>query len=197
MLTLAAPVIAGMALGVCLGGSIAGPAQRGIRWSPLGVLCMAVQLALFTPLLDSQPWILAWGCWLYVGTLVGVCALLMRNGLATKPLMQRAAWWIAALGVALNILVISVNGGYMPRLDEGEPTSAVTRLSNVQPITPSTQLVWLSDVLVEPSWVPNSNILSIGDLLLSAGVAGWAFSATVSSRRRRAVPHARELLQHA
>jgi hypothetical protein len=196
MLTLAAPVIAGLLLGVCLGGSIAGPAQRGIRWAPLGVLCLALQVALFTPLLDRQPWIVSWGSWLYVGTLTGVCVLLVRNGLATAPRVQRAAWWIASLGVALNIQVITVNGGYMPRLDEGEPTAAVTRLSNVRPITTSTQLVWLSDVLVEPGWVPNANILSIGDLLLSTGVAGWAFALTVSTRRRTAtVSH--ELLQHA
>jgi hypothetical protein len=110
--------------------------------------------------------------------------------------VHRAAWWLAALGVALNVLVISVNGGYMPRLDEGEPTAVVTRLSNVRPITTSTQLVWLSDVLIEPGWVPNANILSIGDLLLSTGVAGWAFAATVSSRRRTAT-RSRELPQPA
>jgi hypothetical protein len=196
MLTLTAPVIAGLLLGVCLGGSIAGPAQRGIRWAPLGVLCLALQVALFTPLLDRQPWIVSWGTWLYVGTLAGVCALLVRNGLAMAPRVQRAAWWIASLGVALNILVITVNGGYMPRLNESEPIAAATQLSNVQPITPSTQLVWLSDVLVEPSWVPNANILSIGDLLLSTGVAGWAFAATVSSRRRTAT-RSRELPQPA
>jgi hypothetical protein len=93
--------------------------------------------------------------------------------------------------VGLNLLVVFANAGYMPQSPEarlevrGAPAQSVTesRLRNVLPMTDSTQLGVLGDVIPEPGWLPNANVISIGDLLLGTGLAVWAFNVT---RRRRA-----------
>jgi hypothetical protein len=52
-----------------------------------------------------------------------------------------------------------------------------TRLQNVAPMRPDTVLPWLADVLPQPAWIPRPNVVSVGDLLLAAGIAAWVFGA--------------------
>jgi hypothetical protein len=92
----------------------------------------------------------------------------------------------------LNLLVVTANDGYMPQSLEarqavhGAPaqTSTESKLRNVLPMSDSTKFGALGDVISEPGWWPNANVVSIGDLVLGAGLALWAFK--VSSRRRAA-----------
>ena len=65
------------------------------------------------------------------------------------------------------------------------------------PLDRITHLAWLGDTILEPSWLPLANVVSIGDLLLSTGLAWWAFRVTTAShpgsarsRQRRAGPDA-------
>ena len=44
---------------------------------------------------------------------------------------------------------------------------------NVAPMSPDTRFPWLGDIFAEPAWVPSRNVVSVGDLLLSVGLA-WA-----------------------
>jgi hypothetical protein len=100
--------------------------------------------------------------------------------------LARTPLRIAALGVGLNLLVIGANGGYMPRSSEasaavGRPVNTIAdgqRVANVGVLSDSTRLPWLGDVLPEPQWLPLSNVLSVGDLLLMAGLAWWALRLT-------------------
>lgn len=87
------------------------------------------------------------------------------------------------LGLALNLLVIALNGGLMPVSPETmarlhpetqpETWQAGTRRawSIVLPVA-TTRLWWLSDQLVTPSWLPIRKALSVGDVLIAGG-AFW------------------------
>jgi hypothetical protein len=143
-----------------------------------------VQVALFSPLLESRPFFVEYGPWLYVLSLVGIGATLLANARAEQA--ARLPLALAALGVALNCLVIVANGGYMPRSVEAAsaldmPSSGPTRgerLVNVEPIGGQTRLTWLGDIIPQPGWLPLANVISVGDLLLSCGLAWWAFRVT-------------------
>jgi hypothetical protein len=143
---------------------------------------MFVQVVLFSPILDEQSWVVAWGAWLWVATLAGVLTMLLKNLHAARWRL-RATWAIAALGVAANILVVTVNGGYMPRSVPMAPAETTQQLSNVVVASSETPLLWLGDVIAEPDWLPLSNALSIGDILLAIGLATWVFVAGVSRPR--------------
>lgn len=84
-------------------------------------------------------------------------------------------------GMVLNAIVIFANGGHMPTsLENFEKTgieqSEVETLrqgsttNNSQVITDDTILPWLGDIFYIPSWMPFSNVFSIGDVLIAAGV---------------------------
>lgn len=186
MLVVAVPAVLAVLIGLASGGSLAGWDGLRLRWWMIGAVSLGVQVALFTPPLDEQPLAMAWGPWLFAVTLVGIILVLLRNA-RTMP-FARMPLWLAALGVGLNLLVITINGGYMPRSTEasaavGRPVETIAdgqRLANVSALSDSTRLPWLGDVLPEPNWLPFSNVLSVGDLLLTAGVAWWAFRLTKS-----------------
>jgi hypothetical protein len=91
---------------------------------------------------------------------------------------------LVALGGAMNLLAISVNGGIMPAspsalagagLAVGEPgfhNSAVL---------PDPRLAFLGDVFFIPASWPLSNVFSVGDVLIGLGVA-WALHRICRSR---------------
>jgi Family of unknown function (DUF5317) len=91
---------------------------------------------------------------------------------------------LVALGGAMNLLAISVNGGIMPAspwalagagLPVGEPgfhNSAAL---------PDPRLAFLGDVFFIPASWPLSNVFSVGDVLIGLGVA-WALHRICRSR---------------
>jgi hypothetical protein len=107
---------------------------------------------------------------------------------------MRGPWLVAAVGVGLNLLVVVANGGFMPQSEEarmatrGTPQaitqSGEPQIRNVMPMNPETRLNWLGDVIPEPAWLPRTNVISIGDVLLASGLAWWAFLITASIPRR-------------
>jgi hypothetical protein len=187
MLVVAAPAVLAVLIGLACGGSLVGWDGLRLRWRMLGAVCLSVQLVLYNPPLDEQPWAIALGPWLFALTLAGIAVFLLRNA-AEMPL-ARTPLRIAAIGVGLNLLVIGANGGYMPRSTEasatvGRSVDAIAdgqRLANVAVLSDSTRLPWLADVLPQPQWLPFSNVLSVGDLLLAAGLAWWAFRITTDA----------------
>jgi hypothetical protein len=161
-----------LAPAVVVAGLVAGGSPRRLfdarfRWWPAVVVAFGIELMLYNPPLDGQAWALVVGPWVWVAARLVLVAVLLVNACAGPK-----AWWVAALGVALNTLVIVLNGGHMPQV-EGQLDP--TRLQNVAAMGPETRLAWLSDVIAEPAWLPRRNVVSIGDLLLAIGVAGWVF----------------------
>lgn len=157
-------VLAGLILGLVTGGSAARLGELRITWAPLIVLGMAAQLLLFSSPLgnalgDAAPlaYILS-----NVTVLVAVAANFAVPGL---PLVLA--------GGASNLVAIVANGGYMPvSLDA---LAAMGRLpkegySNSAPLG-VVALGPLTDIFTMPTWVPMSNVFSVGDILIGAGVA--------------------------
>jgi hypothetical protein len=177
----------GVVLGLALGGSLDGWRGVRIRWWLPALTALGLQLVLYNPPIDSQPWALTFGPWLFVLAKAILVATLMVNALGATSRGLRAAWLVAALGVGLNLTVVAANGGYMPQSEaarlfvrgttllDGETRP---RLHNVKPIDESTHLAWLGDVVAQPAWLPRSNVISIGDVLLAGGLGLWAFQIT-------------------
>jgi Family of unknown function (DUF5317) len=179
VLGLLAPVLLAVLAGLALGGSLEHWSRERLRWWPLGLLALGVQIPLYSPPFDRWPPVVAVGAAAGVVTTGLVLVVLLRN--AVGPM--RAALLVAALGIALNMTVMLANGGWMPRGDNFVP-HLLTRdgldstISNTAPLRADTRLAWLADTIAQPAWLPFANIVSPGDLLLSFGTAWWAFAVT-------------------
>src|SRR5215216_5919029 len=169
-------------------GSFAGLRRLSIIGWPWALGAIAIRFALFDPPIDRQPWAMTFGPWIWVATLIVLLAVLVYNTLFGDH--ARHAFGLAALGVASNLLVVVANGGYMPHYPEARLAAfssplivegAAPRLRNVVPSGPESRLVPLSDIIAQPRWLPMANVVSVGDLLLSAALAWWAFSVIVDS----------------
>jgi hypothetical protein len=192
MTGLAALGLIGVAVALLRGGSFAGWARIHVYWSAVALGSLGVQLILHNPPTDHQPWAIAWGPMIWTACLAALCAVLVRNAFASQA--NRYPWLLAAVGVGLNLLVVVANGGFMPQSADarmaarGAPVAVVQssepELKNIVVMTDQTRLSLLGDVIAEPSWFPNANVISAGDLLLGLGLAWWAFQITAATRRK-------------
>jgi Family of unknown function (DUF5317) len=189
---IAPPVLVGLGL-LLMGRS--NPPTLSLRWWPLAAAAFAVQLILFNHPLDQQAWAIAWGPAIYLMSMLVVCGVLLANGLRSPATSW--PWIVAALGVGLNMLVVSANGGYMPQSVEARevagrridrPDARGAQLTNVHPMTSDSQLAFLGDIIPEPDWMPMANVISVGDVLLSFGIAGAILPASVVRRRLVGAP---------
>ena len=97
---------------------------------------------------------------------------------------------LVALGAAANLLAIVANGGYMPMSAAAAAAMGreeIVGYSNSRVIA-SPALEPLTDVIVLPASLPFTNIISIGDLLIGAGIAVVIAVAMRSARRNIAEP---------
>jgi hypothetical protein len=179
MLGLAVPVLLALGIALIQGGSLAALAQQRIRWWALALVALGIQIPLYSlPLGEWLPTTIV-GPLATVATTGAILAMLLRN--ATGPL--RVACLIAAVGVALNLTVMTLNGGVMPRRDELAPRALdregrASTVNNTAPSVATTRLPWLGDTLAQPAWMPFADLISPGDVLLSVGAAAWAYGVT-------------------
>jgi hypothetical protein len=184
--------VVGLLLPACIA-AIAGMALRkqparygGVQfaWWGLVVAAFAVELVLYNPPVDSTPLARTYGPWVWMVTRFALLTAVLRNA------RFRGAWsracLVMALGMTLNTAVIVANGGYMPQSlaaaeavwgpDVVRARADSGQLQNTRPIDADSRLTWLGDTLPEPAWLPRPNVLSIGDVVLALGMAGWIFS---------------------
>ena len=170
----------GILVGYLLGGRLDRLSSLRLRWVPLILFGLLVQVAIFTDaggrlVGDAGPAI-------YVASTATVLIAVLRN--LTVP---GAA--LIAVGAGLNLAAIVTNGGYMPAdatalasvggLGSGYTNSIVTTDPALPPLT---------DLFALPSWLPLANVFSVGDVLIGLGVAvtiALAMRAPQASRPRR------------
>jgi hypothetical protein len=153
----------GIVAGYLLGGRLEGLGSVRLRWAPLAMVGLAVQVALFSDPLaevvgDAGPPI-------YVASTAIVLVAVLRN-------LDISGVVIIALGACSNLVAIIANGGYMPA-----NADALASIGGVAPGFSNSSVVSdpalgpLTDIFAIPAWVPLSNVFSIGDVLIGIGVA--------------------------
>jgi hypothetical protein len=165
----------GILAGYLIGGRLERLGSVRLRWVPLALIGLAVQVVLFT-----EPF----GTWpegvvpaVYQASTAMVLIAVLRN-LAIPGVA------IIAVGSALNLAAIVANGGWMPAdpvaLDSvgGPPPGASNSIVVAEPV-----LRPLTDLFALPAWLPLANVFSIGDVLIGVGVA-----ATIALGMRRGAP---------
>jgi len=178
-------VVVGVTVGSLLGGSLAGLADLRVRHWPLLFGALVAQVAVFSPPLSSSGFMLSYGLLIYQATLIATLLVMALN-------LSLRGMKVLLLGSALNALVIVANGGQMP-VDRALLAQAVTDLPaaedrgfylNTAPMTASTRLSFLGDVLLVPEPLPLRNVFSAGDALIAIGAAVLV----VFTMKRPAIP---------
>ena len=153
----------GMAAGFLMRGQFDRLADLRLRWAPLALLGLVVQLALFSDAVggtmgDTAPTI-------YVASTAAVLIAVLRN--VAVPGMT-----LIALGAASNLVAIVANGGYMPA-----DAAALAAIGGIEPgysnsvIAADPALRPLTDIYALPAAFPFANVFSVGDILIGIGVA--------------------------
>lgn len=187
MLLILGVIVAGLVVGIALGGDIRTLSEIKLRWWPLALVGLGLQLVP-VPSMNGQL-----DHWLAVGLLVASYVVLLAFVAMNFRLV---GFPVIAAGFALNLLVISVNGG-MPVTDHAlrqaygsgyapevaqlqEHGGAKHHLARDDDV-----LVSLADVI--PVGAPLHQVLSPGDIVFMMGVF-WVIAAATrgaTGRHRR------------
>ncbi len=165
-------VLLGLLIGFSRRGNLANLAQLKLSGLWLILLALVIQLLIF-PLGRSEPLVEVGTGYLH---LLSYLLLLVFIGLNWRyfeiPLM--------GAGLALNLLAISSNGGYMPASARALRCAGLERVAgileqglhhgNVVLMSSQTKLNFLGDFFCVPAAVPLANAFSVGDLLLALGI---------------------------
>jgi hypothetical protein len=168
----------GIVLGYLLGGRLDGLAGLRLRWAPLALLGLAVQIALFTDVVGSRVGGAAPA--IYVASTAGVFVAVLRN-------LSIPGVALIAAGAGCNLAAIVANGGYMPAspaaiatvggFSPGYTNSIVVEQPALRPLT---------DLFALPAWMPFANVFSLGDVLIGIGIV--ATIALAMHGRRASAP---------
>jgi hypothetical protein len=162
------------ALGVTRGGSLDALGATRLRWAWLLAAGLAAQVA---AQLWAPPWLRPWGLFVVVVSNLAIVVFIAVN-------RHLPGLLLADLGLVLNLAVIVANGA-MP------VSAAAARSAGLgapgpgelrhEVLDEDTALPWLGDVIPEPGL---REVLSVGDLLLAAGIAHLVYARTTSSAVR-------------
>lgn len=174
MLLLIPALIAGI-LAALRGGSLRNLAELSFRNGWLILVSLAIQLLVYIPPLRHSSLVLDHAGAIYLGALCLAIIGMLRNQ-HLGPALQ-----LATLGLLLNATVIAANGGHMPvntaalRATQGSGAVIAAQdphtYGNTRLAKPSDHLLFLSDVIPVRLGKDAGNVYSIGDMLISAGVA--------------------------
>lgn len=163
------PVIA---VALVRGGSLTNLIELRLRWVPLVLAALAVQLLIFTPF-RAEPLIPAWTIQLYMLSMALLTLWVALN-------WRIPGMALMALGLLANFAAIAANGGYMPVSPESAryaghieryATEGLPVANNSIATGDQAQLWLLTDILPIPAGIPFANVYSIGDVLLTVGGA--------------------------
>jgi len=173
-------IVFGIIVGFVLKGKIVNLADLKLQGFSLVLISLAVQLAILATPLARLPWLIQNGNLIYVLSMDILIVGLLYN--------RHFGWsfWLIIIGTACNIIVIAQNQGAIPvdlnklsiALGESvaslsEKFAAHTELSYRTPLTPHSELGWMGDVIHIPLPFFNTNVYSIGDVIISIGLAAF------------------------
>jgi lipoprotein signal peptidase len=155
---------AGLLAGRLLGGSLANLGTLRIRWAPLALAGLLIQLVLFFQPMAER--VGALGTPIYVGSTALVLVVVLRN-------LHVPGLVLVAAGAISNLLAIVANGGSMPASPAALAFlgATVNRGYSNSAVVESPALAPLTDIFALPPSLPFANVFSIGDVLISVGVA--------------------------
>lgn len=165
-------LIIGIIIGYCTGGNIKNLAGQRFRHIWIVIFAFIVQVLLFSDFTFLK----------FDSFIVVPLHLASYAALLTFVFLNRKVWGVVVIGagIFLNSLVIFLNGGYMPTYSEYLASTSMSRhaeaigrgdiVHNSIGITEETLLPWLGDIFHLPSWIPFSNVFSIGDMIIGVGV---------------------------
>jgi hypothetical protein len=153
----------GILVGYLLGGRLDRLSGLRLRWVPLILLGLAVQVVIFTE--AGGRLVGGAGPAIYIASTAAVFVAVLRN-IAVPGVA------LIAVGAGCNLAAIVANGGWMPAdpaalasiggLPAGYTNSEVVEHAALLPLT---------DLFAMPSWLPLANIFSVGDVLIGVGTA--------------------------
>ena len=173
----------GLLLGYVRGGRLAALGQIQFRATWLVAVAFVLQILIFPLPGLGDP---------IVGSGTAEIHLISYAVLIAFVLANWREWGIVVMGIgmALNVIVIALNGGFMPTTVaqlrqaglEGSAATfeacrsagqdACTHANNVL-MAEGTRLGWLGDVFATPPWLPFANVFSVGDALLMIGLVAY------------------------
>ncbi|MFQ5945706.1 MAG: DUF5317 domain-containing protein [Anaerolineae bacterium] len=168
-------------LGLLRGGRLANLGGVSLRHPYLIIVGLGLQVAIFSPLwpdlFKGPPTAI-----LYVDALALLLLAVLLNS-------QLPGIKLLGVGLALNVLAIASNGGWMPvRLEAvhqaglapiADALETTGHYRHLIPLGESSALWVLTDVLPVPGPGPQANVYSVGDLLVAAG-AFWFVQKTMT-----------------
>ena len=157
-------LVAGIGIGLLIGGRLGSIAETRFRWGWLAVVALAIQVVLFSPIAGAGFGEV--GRWIYVGSTALVVLVVALN-------VRLVGLPIVLAGALSNLAAIIANGGSMPAspsalaavghtVRDGPTNSAIVARPALEPLT---------DIFATPAWLPLANIFSVGDVLIAIGVA--------------------------
>jgi hypothetical protein len=166
----------GIVVGLLLRGRLSGVAALQLRAGVVMVAGLWAQVLLFsTPIGDTLG---AAAPAAYVTSTFAVLVAILVN-------LHIPGLSFVAAGAASNLLVIVANGGTMPAsaaayAEQGR--GAAESYSNTAMLHEPV-LGLLGDVIALPAWLPGSNVISLGDILIAIGIAATLAVAMVRARQ--------------
>ena len=168
----------GLLIGFLTRGSLAGFSLARFRLLPLLILAVFIQVLIFTPLMGQTAFVLDYGHYIYMGTILMTVAVFARN-------LHIPGLVVILIGAVLNGIAIFSNGGYMPtdadllseagRLEyvqqSEDSTAAGEKLTHTNSVIADddTRFAFLGDIFALPDNVPLANVYSIGDIFVAVG----------------------------
>jgi Family of unknown function (DUF5317) len=153
----------GIVAGYLLGGRLERLAGLRLRWVPLMLLGLAIQVLIFTE--AGGRLVGAAGPAAYIASTALVFAAVLRNvAVPGVPLI--------AVGAGCNLAAIVANGGWMP----ADPVALASvgglrgRYTN-SIVTAAPALGLLTDLFALPAGLPFANVFSVGDVVIGIGIA--------------------------
>ncbi|MGI6705537.1 MAG: DUF5317 domain-containing protein [Clostridia bacterium] len=168
----------GIVAGYLRGGRLKNLTQKPLVYNGLAFFAFILQIIIFSDIFPIKALPPALIIFLHILSYILLIAFLFLN-------RKNRCLWIIGMGICLNGLVILLNGGYMPTHPEKLSDTSMNRfvaplqegnaVHNSISMDQNTLLPWLGDIFSLPSWLPLSNVFSIGDILIGMGIFLYLF----------------------